>query len=126
MLFFSEGGNARIFLDFQISYMIIETSFLAKISTRVTDPPNFWPYVLLFSRRFWPRLVQGFQNLLILTLGIFEVLISVQNVKMFQCPGLAGCRPARFLAICPYVFKTFLAAAGPALSKSADSDFRHF
>ena len=106
--------------------MVQNVKFSNVLGWPVADHPDFSPYVLLFSRLFWPWLVRVFQNRVILTLGIFEVLILRQNVEILQCPGLAGRRPSRFPATRPYDFKTFLAVAGPGLSKSVHFDFRRF
>ena len=59
--------------------------------TPLADHADFEPYVLMFSRLFWPWLVRVFQNLLILTLSIFG--LGHTSLHFQVVVFLAGSRP---------------------------------
>ena len=80
------------------------SKFSNVLSWQVADHLDFWPYVLMFLRLFWPWLVQVFQNLLILTLDIFEGQDFWQKYKFGMMSESGLCHTVGFWAIRPYVF----------------------
>ena len=88
------ANNFSDFRHFEGLILVQNVDILQCPGLASRQPARFLTIRRHVFKTFLARLVWGSQNLLILTLGILEVLILVQNVDILQCPALGGRRPS--------------------------------